>query len=273
MAKIFVCGVVGLLPLACSSGGDSSAASGVEGPVAVDEPAGAAGSDPGLSDEFNDASTMSQWRRWDQVAGREALHDVLDISTTNDGMLTLQPRTSGWYDHFEGPLLYKMVQGDFLAETFVAATSRTTPGAIPSEQFNSAGMLVRDPTHGRGHDNWVMVNTGRQRGDLIASEGKTTVDSRSDLQLFDGANRGRLRLCRVGTAVVVARQLEGETEFTVTNRFDRPDLPAQVQVGLVANGWNTSDPEPDLSRTPDLEATFDYIRFSVPASETDCIAP
>lgn len=253
-----------LLPIACGSEDDE--------PLQPDlDPAGAPASGS-LSDEFDDPSTLARWRQWHQVQGEDPRHELLDLAERNPGMLTIRPRAGGWYGHHQGPLLYTMVSGDFRVETWVSAAKVGDPQAPPDEQFNSAGLMARDPEHGPGHDDWVMMNTGRQLGTLVGSEGKTTVGSQSTLELVDGPFRGRLRICRVGSAFVLVRLLEGETEWRVMNRYDRPDLPTDLQVGLVVNGWNSSGEEPDLGRTPDLEATFDYVRFALPQSEADCVA-
>ena len=253
------------LALGCSSTDDTAPPS--------PEPAGAPASQAGLSDEFDDASTLSNWRIWHKVKGVDATHDLLDISTSHDGMMTLRPKAGGWYADNESPFIYKMIRGDFMVEIQVNAAHRERADDPPDEQFNSAGMMARDPASVPGRANWVMFNTGRQLGEQVASEGKTTVNSESTLELIDGPHHGLLRMCRVGAALVLARQLDGETSFSVVHRFDRSDLPTDLQVGLVAGAWNTSAENPDTSRTPDLEATFDYIRFSAIATEADCTAP
>ena len=75
----------------------------------------------------------------------------------------------------------------------------------------------------------------------------------------------------MGGVIVLARMLEGETAWRVLNRYDRGDLPEDLQVGMVATGWGSSGERPDLGRTPDIEATFDYGRFALPSSEADCV--
>jgi hypothetical protein len=235
------------------------------------DPDGAPASD-GLSDELDDPATLSRWRQWDEVQGEDSRTEHLDLAQSHPGMLTLRPKAGGWYGSYQGPLIYKMVQGDFRVETWVSAAKLGNPEAPPDEQFNSAGLMARDPEHGPGHENWVMVNTGHQAGALVGSEGKTTVGSQSTLELVDGPFRGRLRMCRVGGVIVVARMLEGETAWRVLNRYDRSDLPEDLQVGMVATGWNTSAEDPDFSRTPDVEGTFDYVRFAVPSGEAGCVA-
>ena len=231
------------------------------------------GSDPDeLSDELDDPATLSQWRQWHEEQGEAPPYDHLDLAESNPGMLTLRPKAGGWYGAYVGPLLYKRVTGDFRVETWVSAAKIGDPDAPPDEQFNSAGLLARDPEHGPGNDDWVMVNTGRQVGELVGSEGKTTVASQSTLELLEGPFRGRLRICRVGAVIVLARMLEGETEWRELARYERGDLPEELQVGMVATGWNTAAQVPDLTRVPDVEARFDYVRFAVPASESDCVA-
>lgn len=235
------------------------------------DPAGVPAS-ASLSDELDDPASLTRWRVWSEVQGEEPRHDLLDVSQTNPGRLTLRPKAGGWYGRHAGPLVYTMVQGDFRVETWVSAAKLGDPEAAPDQQFNSAGLLVRDPVTGPGHDDWVMVNVGRQQGTLVGSEGKTTVGSESTLELADGPFRGRLRLCRVGPTVVVARMLEGETSWRVLGRYDRPDLPRDVQVGMVATAWNTAEVEPNLEGTPDVEGTFDYVRFAAVTGEPDCLA-
>lgn len=241
-----------------------------DGPQASLDPEGVPASAE-LSDELDDPGTLSRWRQWDEVEG-ETRTEHLDVAESTAGMLTLRPRAGGWYGSYRGPLIYKMVKGDFRVETWVSAHKLGNVEVPPDEQFNSAGLLARDPEHGPGHDDWVMVNVGRQLGALVGSEGKTTVGSQSTLELVEGAFRGRLRMCRVGGVVIVARMLEGESEWRVLNRFERGDLPESLQVGMVATGWNTGEEQPELSRVPDLEARFDYVRFAGVGSEADCTA-
>lgn len=250
-----------LLAAGCGQGDD---------PMPSLDPAGVPASAE-LSDELDDPASLSRWRVWHEVQGEDPRHDLLDIAQTNPGMLTVRPKAGGWYGRHQGPLVYTMVRGDFRVETWVSAAKLGRPDAPPDEQFNSAGLIARDPEHGPGHDDWVMVNVGRQRGELVGSEGKTTVGSQSTLELVEGPHRGRLRICRVGGVIVLARMLEGETAWRVLNRYERGDLPEDLQVGMVATAWNGAEEEPDLSRTPDVEGTFDYVRFMVPGGEADCV--
>jgi hypothetical protein len=218
-----------------------------------------------LSDEFDSAATISDWTLLHVATGAPARHSVLDIATTTPGSLTMVPTAdNGWFEDDKGPFLFKSVTGDFVARTRVVAGRSGDPSQPPTQQFNSAGLLARNPAsrEGGGED-WLMYNVGFQDG-RVGSEGKTTVDSGSTLFIVDGDHRAELVLCRVGSTFVMFRQNEGTTNLEETNRFDRADLPGTLQVGLIANGYGA---------TPDLTATFEWVRFAVPSSEADCTAP
>ncbi|MEX1365751.1 MAG: hypothetical protein AB1Z98_21670 [Nannocystaceae bacterium] len=224
-----------------------------------------------FSDEFDDASRLSQWNRAHEQEGYAALHSVLDVDQSTPGELTLVPLPGvGWFGDFQGPLLYKNVAGDFVVETFVTAGNAGDPLQPPTQLFNSAGLLVRDPDHGPGTEDWLMHNAGYQ-ATFVGTEGKTTVGSSSVLTLVPGSHRLRLRVCRFGSRIVLARQDEPGAAFVATHDYDRPDLPDELQVGLIVNGWGANEDQPNPASTPDLRASFDYIRLWHTSSEADCL--
>jgi len=226
--------------------------------------------EPGFSDEFNDGSTLPKWTRAHEAEGTPALYSTLDVDDSSAGALTMVPTEAGWFADFQGPLLFKVVSGDFIVETSLVAGSVGAPQNPPSQVFNSAGLLVRDPDHGPQTENWIMHNLGFQ-ADFVGSEGKNTVESVSQLTLIEGSHQGRIRVCRVGDRVILAREFGPGEGFTATHEFNRPDFPAELQVGLIVNGWNSMGSEPDTSLTPDLRAEFDYIRLWRPGSAEDCV--
>ena len=214
------------------------------------------------SDNFDDAKTLRDWTVL-KLNPRADLHSRLDVGKSRRGWLTLVPRAStGWYNEGMGPMLYKEVEGDFLIETRVTTRSRAAANQPPRAHYNSAGLIVRDPASAAGRQNWVVVNVGRQDPD-IGTEVKTTVNSRSVLELQRGAQSGQLRLARMGTTVSALRKLDGEDRWTLIKEIERKDLPKRVQVGLMCNGWTGN---------ADLVAEFDYVRFSVPNAAADLTA-
>jgi hypothetical protein len=226
----------------------------------------------GLSDEFDDPATLATRWRWRQaVEGGPPQTAVFDVNASHPGMLSIQPLTSGWFGVYSGPFLYQHVRGDILLEVEVFAGRVGLLDAAPTRPYNSAGIVVRDPVHGRNADNWLMVNIGHQ-AEFVGTETKTTVDSQSVLILDEAPHRGRLRLCRVGSTYVMGRFLTNDEAWTEIRRYERPDLPDEVQLGLVTNGWNSLVAEPNPNVAPDLFARFGYARFRRPAGLDDCLA-
>lgn len=220
-----------------------------------------------LSDEFDDPSTLARWSVREEVEGGTPATERIAIV---DGVLEMVPSAGGWFGDWVGAMLFKTIEGDFMMETHVTAASRSDPTAAPLLPFNSGGLIARDPASAPGQQSWITHNVGYQSSS-VATEGKTTIDSQSILYLVDGIHHGRLRMCRFGDSFVLARWLDDESAWMQTQRFERPDLPDVLQVGMMANGWNSTGSQPDTRRTPDVHVSFDYVRFSRPADEDDCL--
>jgi hypothetical protein len=251
--------------------GGSSSASGGSGGTTSSANGGSGGSGgsancPQFSDELDDPSTLSCWSLRHQVEGDPAQYDSLDVGQTVPGHLVIRPTAGGWYNEQEHPLVYKEFGGDFVVETYAMALDETDPNLPTSDDYHSAGLMLRDPASDTGTQNWLMYNTGYQVGET-GTEGKTTVDSNSVLTLLPGTFRGRLRICRLGAEYRMFKWLEGETDWTLEHTYTRPDLPGTLQVGMVTNAW-----PPQGGPDRNIEARFDYIRVGSVASVADCTA-
>jgi len=219
----------------------------------------------GFSDEF-DTDRLSDWMLRHEVEGTAAQYTVLDVGVTTPGSLTIIPsQTPGWFADGDGPLIFKMLTGNFAVHTAVRAESVGSPGQAPASNFNSAGLMARDPSGQSGPENYIMLNVGTQNNGIpgrVGSETKTTANSESELYLDAGSNRGELVLCRVGDDFISFRFLEGDSGWIETNRFNRRDLPNSLQVGMVVNAFQAP---------ADLRATFDFVRLlPTPSSPSAC---
>jgi beta-lactam-binding protein with PASTA domain len=218
-----------------------------------------------FSDEFN-ANSIGDWSLRHIIEGTPAQFTTLDIDQSTTGALTIIPtQTPGWFAADDGPLVFKLLSGNFAVHIQVTSDSIANPGQPPGSDFNSAGLMARNPSGASGPENYVMLNTGRQDGRIpgrIGSETKTTVNSSSTLFIDQGAHFGELILCRVGDNFHSFRFLDGDAGWTATDTFSRSDLPNTLQVGLVVNAFTTP---------VDLRATFDFIRLRpAPVSASDC---
>ncbi|HEY0017711.1 MAG TPA: DUF1349 domain-containing protein [Longimicrobium sp.] len=232
-----------------------------------------------LSDEFDVAASLERWRSHGAVEGWPEMIRTLRID--DGGVLRLEPTVSGWYADFRAPFLFQEVDGDFVATARVRA--RGTGGELPSVTWSLAGLMVREPrattaqTWEPRAENWLFATTGiAGRAGQPVLETKTTVNGRSALNLHPvPAGWMELRIVRVRADFLVFYRPDGAAQWTLQERFHRPDLPRTLQVGVNAySGW---DLVPELwndaaafnrtvitDRATDLAAEFDYVRFDRP---------
>lgn len=242
------------------------------------------------SDEFSDAATLADWSRVELTEGWNATH--LESVEIASGALTMVPYTTVWFEDYRGPMLYKVLEGDFAATATVTTTGRDGV-SVPETPFSLGGLMIRRPreitpaTWTTGGENYIFLSTGFASGPSEWQyEVKTTIDGDSVFQISPAPGAtSTLQLVRIGNAVIALRRPAGGS-WVVHERYPRPDLAGPVQVGMVAyTDWekcaafdpfdhnaNTlaeplaiPDPSPWRSFFPDVRATFQYVRFATPA--------
>ena len=227
-----------------------------------------------LSDEFDQAGTLAQWKDLASVEGFPNTAARLDINTTSPGQLYIEPYTSTWFEDYRGVFLYKEVTGDYMVTARVRASGKT--GDTPTSAFSLSGLMSRAPRaitmeswtpHG---ENWLFIATGYGNGGIDGPqfETKTTTNSSSTLWLTRSrADWVNLRVLRVGEVFLMLYQFTGGP-WTLSRCFDRPDLPQTLQVGVHAyTDWNTI-----TSRYPDDPAGFNRATLTGPDTHPDLIA-
>jgi hypothetical protein len=246
---------------------------------------GSAQDQAGLSDEFSDPGSLSRWIPY-HVA--EGWPDHMKRMEVKGGNLELEPWTSGWYAEFHAPFLYKKVAGDFSVTTHLQARGKASD--LPGATWSLTGLMVRQPPKtGKadwkpGQENWLFLTTGiAEEPGKPVFETKTTVNSRSRLKLHPArAGWVELRIDRAGPTFTLLYRYPGE-DWVTLERFERPDLPKEVQVGLnVYTDWYSArDLHEDPLRfnstvikegKPDLVTLVDYVRFG-PAEMLSSAAP
>ncbi|MCB1096526.1 MAG: hypothetical protein KDN22_13195 [Verrucomicrobiae bacterium] len=246
-----------------------------------------------LSDEFDDAETLANWKRVYEEEGWG--FDQLEQWGISDGQMTMIPHSSGWYNEWRGVHRYKEVTGDFVVTTRVTPRNRADTGA-PGMSYSLAGIFVRTPRNDirSGQQDWtangqnyifLSLGTADSPGSYQL-EVKTTVNSNSTLNISSGAPSAIIQIARIGDVFITSRQLENG-EWVVHRRYRRTDMPETLNVGLTCyTDWptvsavgyqyhnqNLLSGEAALpggaQPRPDLVARFDYVRFqepNVPAS-------
>jgi hypothetical protein len=239
-----------------------------------------------LSDEFNDATTLSQWKRVYVVEGWGANQlEVLDINTTRAGHMVMIPFTSTWYNDYRGELTFKEVTGDFVVTTDVEAGRRNGSGP-PRSQFSLGGIMLRAPrqitpaTWQPGGENYFFLSLGAaSAAGTFQFEVKITRSSNSVLDIKDASATGGhaiIQFARLGPYFIALKNVAGQ--WSVHQRYVRNDMPATLQVGMTVytDYPAASSVSPFVQNStvlhignPDLVAAFDYFRFArpqVPAS-------
>jgi len=245
-----------------------------------------------LGDEFSDPARASEWTRRHQAEGLN--FDPLEVfeldGAAAPGALRLVPHTVTWFASYKGPLVSKLVDGDFALTTRVSISNRAGTG-LPSSTYSLGGVMLRAPTASLAQpEDYVFLSLGfadlqhwPQAGPGAHFEVKTTDNGASQLEVTSaGAPLAELQIARIGAAVITLYRRPGQ-QWVVHRRFARADLPSTLQAGLFAyTDWRkcetytaqfhnthllssalSSDPssQPALPFAPDLDARFDFARF------------
>ena len=193
--------------------------------------------------------------------------------------MTLMPYTCVWSEDYRGPLVFKLVRGDFVITTEVAISNREHSGA-PRTPYSLAGILVRAPrditpqTWRSGGENYIFCALGSTgAGGHIEFEFKSVSNSNVNQTATAGVEQALLRMARIGSYIIwLTKTPEGV--WTVRRRLKRDDLPPGLQVGVAAYtdydsselaGVNRHNREVIQDGHPDLLAQFNFVRFQRPA--------
>ncbi|MEO1523427.1 MAG: hypothetical protein AAFU78_21995 [Cyanobacteria bacterium J06633_2] len=199
-----------------------------------------------LSTRFESPQVLQDWQEF-QVEGWVPKWEAPRVE---DGMLVLQPRSSGWFEDNTAGHLYQEVTGDFVVTTRLRVEG--TQSSVPQRSFSLAGLFIREPrnftaaTWEPNQENWLFFSVGTAfPAGQPQFEIKSTYDSLSTLKISE-AQEGwmRLRVARSGELFTLLYQAEGSGEWTVLDQFIRPDLPETLNVGLTAYAdWDSLAPD------------------------------
>jgi hypothetical protein len=251
------------------TGGTGAGGTGTGGSTGGGGQGGSCAPIEGLSDDFDNASTLSTWHLLTVEEPSSPKHALLDIGVTTPGQLSMSPlplAMNGWYADQRGPFLYKEVSGNFLVAARVSAGTLASAATAPANTFNTAGLLARKPG---GASNWVLIDVGFQDpndagiGNLaVGALAKSTLNGVTTRTPVAGSHQGWLGICRIGSGFGLIRKLDGEPKPTVLAQVDRPDMNGTVQVGMIVGSW--------VVNQSDVLGRFDSIHFSTPQTPLDC---
>lgn len=206
------------------------------------------------SDSFDGNALSSDWMVYRP--------EVLNISVSGGALALRLAQQALWYNDNRGPLVYKLISGNFKITSRVRVRKASNNTQPPSNAVHLGGLMARNPQGAMtgASENYVFIVAGFDEVDL-SIETKSTMNS---VSTYDGpawpSGDAELRLCRVGSAFYLyKRPLAGGT-FALAATYDRPDLPSMLQVGVNVYSLNA----------PDLVANFDEVTFAETTSVADC---
>ncbi len=251
----------GVISPASSSGGSSPTSSPTPSPT----PAASVTAISGYGDEFTDSNTLSQWSNRQTIEGTGAQIATWDINMTSPGNMALAPAGGNvaWYNTSVGPFIYKNITGDFVVSTQVSAHSLTSLSQASGQQYNAAGLLVRNPSSASGIQNWVTNNVGTADPGVVGTTNLSTVNGATNAVIAQqGPFSATLRICRIGSTIRTYVSADSGQTWTLSNTISRTDFPTTLQVGMMVVAAAGSN---------DMRADFSFIRAGTPTSVSDCI--
>ncbi len=237
--------------------------------------------------------------------------ETWDINASRSGHMRLVPVPSTWFNNNTGALVFKEVTGDFVATVRVDVRRPGGLPGRPQSDYTWAGLLIRSPRTltaaapvpdpGPGTvlpwppdgsyttqwnfqpENYLYLASGfgtnatSNDTNLWHYESKLTTNSNSDFYggvtgVPAGASVSTLQIVRIGQTCVLIRR-HGAGEWIVQERYNTPNLPVTVQVGMTAytNYFHIASQDAfHHNRTaatggsPDVVADFDYLHVRRP---------
>jgi hypothetical protein len=187
----------------------------------------------------------------------------VDIAVVDGTIRLTLTRRALWFQGQRGVLVAEPVTGDFRATATVSTTDRAgRPLTARSDGVvQLGGLMARADNAVR--ENYVFVVVGTDP-DGLAVETKSTRDSNSR---FGGPAwpdaAADLRLCRIGSAFSAwKRPAASGVAWEQAAQWDRPDLPATLQVG----------PNVYSNASPDLVVEIRDLRIEPIGAASDCAA-
>jgi hypothetical protein len=204
------------------------------------------------SDTFDGAALDPSWTVFNDAA--------LD-ATVSAGALHLELTAPAlWFQASRGTLVHKSVTGDFRVTATVHARKTSAPSEPPDTTIHLGGLMARDPASDAGMENYVFIVVGFDENDVSVETKSTTNDMSDYVGPTWPQTEAELRLCRVGSSFRLYKRPVGGTMWQEAMVYDRPDMPATLQVG--PNAYSLS--------MPDLTVDFDEVTFARVSSVADC---
>lgn len=230
-----------------------------------------------LDDDFTSKLTLSNWQTHHQTEDWPSFTNNVEIKES-ESVFYIEPTTSAWYGEFHrSPFYFKLVKGNFTVITKLKVTGLNT--LSPTKYFSLAGLMLRSPRPSEipkdkiGYENWMFLSTGSAtKKGKPQFETKNTVNGKSKLKVFPSKQGWiHLSISRIDNKFYQCYRYDGEQQWTLLRVIDRPNMPNEIQAGMLAYSgfwsllkWYLNPMKFNTKETDnkaDLIARFDFIQF------------
>jgi len=217
-----------------------------------------------IEEEFEDKIAFKQ--NWRSLAENGEGRDPLGrLSVESDGELEVLPEAGVWDGPRRAGLMYREVQGDFIATSAVTVLDRTGRGP-PSNNYAFGGLLVCIPGETEAPASYVSTGLGNNGvPDKLQAMSESFIPGNPPITKWrPGVAKAEVAIARVDSKFFsLLREPSGI--WSIIAVYDHPDLPKTLQVGFTA--FASQERGPSSSRAtrranPDLQARFDYVNIS-----------
>jgi carboxypeptidase-like protein len=183
------------------------------------------------------------------------------VSYKRTDTITLIPIMRGlWEDSETAGMLYKEIEGDFIAETRVSLVKSSDGDHMPDKGFQQAGIIVRSVNDGK--QNYVLLSVGTGGNPNPKLFFKKTTDSKSRTLVSKKDNMtGWLKIEKAGGKIVASFKSDHQTDFSKVGEFEPAWLHGRVQLGLAVFAAFSGD-GPKMK--PDVKASFSQFEIRKP---------
>ena len=195
------------------------------------------------------------------VEGWQYINRNLFVSyKTNDTITLIPVMRSLWEDDEAAGMLYKEIEGDFIAETRINLVKSSDGEHMPDRGFQQGGIIVRSISEEK--QNYVLLSVGTGGNSTPKLFFKRTTDNKSRTVVNKNGNMsGWLRIEKAGDKIVAFFKTDNGSDFKRVGEYKLGWLNGKLQLGLTVFAAFSGD-GPKMK--PDMKANFSQLKISKP---------
>ena len=195
------------------------------------------------------------------VEGWQYINRNLFVSYERNDTITLIPiMRSLWEDDEAAGMLYKEIEGDFIAETRIDMVKSSDNDQMPDRGFQQGGIIVRSVNEEK--QNYVLLSVGTGGNPNPKLFFKRTTDNKTRTVVNKNDNMsGWLKIEKAGNRILAFFKVDNDADFKKVGEYELEWLNGKVQLGLTVFASFSGD-GPKMK--PDMKANFSQVKISKP---------